>query len=104
MKAGTIRTVAITSLQRVAAVPDVPTVAESGYPGFETTTWYGILVPAATPPAVVNRLSAAVTKVLAAQDVRDRMAANGGTFLRPPSNTQSDRATLPSRALRIPSA
>ena len=83
MKAGQIRTLAITSLQRVPAVPDVPTVAESGYPGFETTTWYGILVPKATPRGIVTRLGAEITKVLQAQDVRDRMAANGGATVKP---------------------
>jgi len=83
MKAGTIRSVAITSLQRVPAVPDIPTVAESGYPGFETTTWYGILLPSATPQPIVQRLSAAVTKVIESKDVRERMAANGGNTVKP---------------------
>jgi tripartite-type tricarboxylate transporter receptor subunit TctC len=83
MKAGTIRTVAITSLQRVPAVPDVPTVAESGYKGFETTTWYGILVPRATPAPIVSRLATQMTKVLEAPDVKERMAANGGATIKP---------------------
>lgn len=83
MKAGMIRTVAITSLQRVPAVPDIPTVAESGYPGFETTTWYGILVPKGTPQPIVSRLGTEVTKVLESADVRERMAANGGATIKP---------------------
>jgi tripartite-type tricarboxylate transporter receptor subunit TctC len=83
MKAGAIRTLAITSAQRVPAVPDIPTVAESGYPGFETTTWYGILVPKGTPQPIVARLGAEITKVLESQDIRDRMAANGGATVKP---------------------
>jgi tripartite-type tricarboxylate transporter receptor subunit TctC len=83
MKAGAIRTLAITSAQRVPALPDIPTVAESGYPGFETTTWYGILVPKGTPHGIVARLSTEIVKVLESADVRERMAANGGATIRP---------------------
>jgi tripartite-type tricarboxylate transporter receptor subunit TctC len=82
MKAGTIRTLAITSAQRVPVLPDIPTVAESGYPGFETTTWYGILVPKKTPQPLVERLSAAIVKVLDSPEVRERMAANGGATIK----------------------
>jgi tripartite-type tricarboxylate transporter receptor subunit TctC len=82
MKAGTIRTLAITSAQRVPALPDLPTVAESGYPGFETTTWYGILVPKKTPQPIVARLSAEIVKVLDSAEVRERMAANGGATIK----------------------
>ena len=83
MKAGAIRTLAITSAQRVPALPDLPTVAESGYPGFETATWYGILVPKGTPQPMVARLSNEIVKVLNAPDVRDRMTANGGATVAP---------------------
>ena len=83
MKAGTIRTLAITSAQRVPVLPEIPTVAESGYPGFETTTWYGILVPKGTPQPIVARLSAEIVKVLESADVRERMAANGGATIKP---------------------
>ena len=83
MKAGAIRTVAITSAQRVPAVPDVPTVAESAYPGFETTTWYGILVPKGTPQPIVARLSTEITKLLESPEVKERMTANGGATVKP---------------------
>jgi tripartite-type tricarboxylate transporter receptor subunit TctC len=83
MKAGAIRTLAVTSAQRVPALPDIPTVAESGYPGFETTTWYGILVPKGTPQPIVARLSTEIVKVLESADVRERMAANGGATIKP---------------------
>ena len=78
MKAGTIRALALTSLQRVSVVPDVPTVAESGYKGFEATTWFGILVAKGTPEAIVNTLTTAITKVLQLPEVKERMSASGG--------------------------
>jgi tripartite-type tricarboxylate transporter receptor subunit TctC len=78
MKAGTIRALAVTSLQRVPVVSDVPTISESGYKGFEATTWFGILVAKGTPDAIVNRLTAEITKVLQLPDVKERMAASGG--------------------------
>ena len=78
MKAGTIRALAVTSLQRVPAVADVPTVAESGYKGFQATTWFGILVAKGTPEAIVNRLTTEITKVLQLPDIKERMAASGG--------------------------
>jgi tripartite-type tricarboxylate transporter receptor subunit TctC len=83
MKAGAIRTLAITSAQRVPSWPNLPTVAESGYPGFETATWYGILMPKGTPQPIVSRVSAEIVKVLESADVRERMAANGGATIKP---------------------
>jgi tripartite-type tricarboxylate transporter receptor subunit TctC len=82
MKAGTIRTLAITSAQRVPSWHDIPTVAESGYKGFETTTWYGILVAKGTPQPIVNRLSDAIVKVLDSAEVKERKAANGGATIK----------------------
>ena len=81
MKAGAIRTLAVSSRQRVPALPEIPTVAESGYPNFETATWYGVLVPRGTPQPIVAKLSAEITKALDAPDVRERMAANGGATI-----------------------
>lgn len=78
MKAGTLRTLAITSLQRVSAAPDVPTVAESGFKGFQAITWFGILVAKGTPDTIVNRLTSEITKVLQLPDVKERMSATGG--------------------------
>jgi tripartite-type tricarboxylate transporter receptor subunit TctC len=78
MKAGTIRAIAVTSLQRVSAAQDVPTVSESGHKGFEATTWFGILVPKGTPDAIVAKLTAEITKVLQLPDLKERMAATGG--------------------------
>lgn len=78
MKAGTLRTLAITSLQRVSAAPSVPTVAESGFQGFQSTTWFGILVAKGTPDAIVNRLTSEIAKVLQLPDIKERMSATGG--------------------------
>lgn len=58
IKAGKLKALAVTTAQRAQALPDVPTVAESGYPGFEVQTWFGLVAPAATPAAIVDKLSA----------------------------------------------
>jgi putative tricarboxylic transport membrane protein len=64
MQAGTLRALAVTSTQRSAMAPDVPTVAESGYPGFDAIAWHGILAPAKTPPAIVRKLNAEIVGAL----------------------------------------
>jgi tripartite-type tricarboxylate transporter receptor subunit TctC len=64
VRAGKLRPLAVTSLQRSAAFPAVPTVAESGYPGFEATTWYGVMASAKTPPTTVRAMNEAVNAVL----------------------------------------
>jgi tripartite-type tricarboxylate transporter receptor subunit TctC len=65
IKAGKLRALAVTSLERSSVAPEVPTVAESGYPGFEALAWHGILAPARTPPAIVQKLNAEIAKALA---------------------------------------
>src|SRR5215213_2548090 len=77
VKSGKLRALAVTSTSRSAAVPDVPTVAESGLPRFETSSWHGILVPAKTPRAIVTRLHGELVKVLNLPDVRERLTAQG---------------------------
>ncbi|HZL28865.1 MAG TPA: tripartite tricarboxylate transporter substrate binding protein [Acidobacteriaceae bacterium] len=77
VKAGKVRALAITGSKRSDLVPDVPTFAESGYPGFEVLGWYGLLAPAGTPPAVIKKLYEATAKVLAMPDVRKQIAADG---------------------------
>ena len=69
---------AVTSLKRVAEFPDVPTIAESGFPGFEASVWYGLVAPAATPKPIVNKLHDEVQKALQTKEVRERMSAVGG--------------------------
>ena len=77
IRAGKIRAVAITGPQRSNAVPDVPTFAEAGYPGYEASSWNGILVPAGTPAAIVAKLNADLVKVLRTPNVFDRLAQDG---------------------------
>jgi tripartite-type tricarboxylate transporter receptor subunit TctC len=69
IKAGKLRALAVTSAKRSTSLPDVPTVAESGYPGMDVSTWYGLFVPAGTPHSVVETVHGAVNKLLARPDV-----------------------------------
>ncbi|MBB6133721.1 tripartite-type tricarboxylate transporter receptor subunit TctC [Massilia aurea] len=69
----------MSSLQRSSAAPDIPTVAESGLPGFEALTWFGMFVPAGTPQPIVDRLNAEVKKSLASADVRAKLEQQGLT-------------------------
>jgi tripartite-type tricarboxylate transporter receptor subunit TctC len=73
VKAGKLRAVAITSLKRSALAPEFPTVAESGIPGFDTATWSGLYLPAATPRELVRRVHADIAKIAAAADFKKRM-------------------------------
>ncbi|MDP1692723.1 MAG: tripartite tricarboxylate transporter substrate binding protein [Burkholderiaceae bacterium] len=77
VKGGKLKALATTSPKRLAVLPDLPTVAESGYPGFESTAWLGLLAPAGTPKAVIDQLNAQVLKVMAMPETRERMAAFG---------------------------
>jgi len=77
IKAGKLRAVAVTSARRSSLIADLPTVAESGLPGFEVIGWYGILAPARTPAPVVQRLNAEIIKVLGLPDVREQIAGQG---------------------------
>ena len=93
VKGGKLRALAISSSKRFAAAPDIPTVAESGLPGFETGSFQGIVAPAGTPPEVVNKLHQTITKILATQEMQERLVTAGaetragtpaefGTFIR----------------------
>jgi tripartite-type tricarboxylate transporter receptor subunit TctC len=77
VRSGRLRALAVSSAQRLAALPPVPTVAESGYPGFEADQWYGIVAPAGTPTAVVARLNAEINKALALPEVAQQLAVEG---------------------------
>ena len=77
VKAGQLRALAVSSPHRVAAVPDLPTVAENGYPGFEADQWYGIVAPAGTPPAIVKKLNLQINKLLASPEIATRLASEG---------------------------
>ena len=77
VKAGRLRAIAVTGPQRSGILPQLPTIAESGFPGYETTTWYGILARAGTPPAVVSTLNAAIARALKSPEMSDRLAMEG---------------------------
>ncbi len=77
VKSGKIRPLGVTTLKRVAVVPDVPTIAESGLPGFETSQWFGILAPARTPRPVIERLYQALLRGSNSPDVKERLTAQG---------------------------
>ncbi|MEO7726391.1 MAG: tripartite tricarboxylate transporter substrate binding protein [Burkholderiales bacterium] len=77
VKSGRLRAVAVTTAKRAAAAPDVPTVAEAGVPGYEVSQWYGLLAPAGTPAAIIERLNAEVGKALKHPETRSRLQAEG---------------------------
>src|SRR5262249_7489302 len=77
VKSGKLRGLAVTSKARVAAVPDLPTASDAGLPGFEYPTWYGMLAPARTPRALVNRILADGSKALKDPQVVERFATQG---------------------------
>lgn len=84
VKAGKVRALAVTTAQRSKALPDIPTMQESGIPGYEFSSWYGLLAPRGTPAPVIARLNDAVNKALQQNDLRSRLAADaaepaGGT-------------------------
>jgi tripartite-type tricarboxylate transporter receptor subunit TctC len=81
IKGGRLRAIAVTSAKRAEELPDVPTIAESGYKGFEASTWYGLLAPARTPAAIIAKLNAEVNRVLKTPEVRERLAAEGAEAL-----------------------
>jgi tripartite-type tricarboxylate transporter receptor subunit TctC len=77
LKGGKLRALAFTSAKRVPGAPAVPTLAESGYAGFDVLSWYGVLAPAATPREIVGRLNAEINGALRSSEVRERLAALG---------------------------
>ncbi|MBL8310533.1 MAG: tripartite tricarboxylate transporter substrate binding protein [Burkholderiales bacterium] len=81
VKAGKLRVLAVLSPNRSPIYPEAPTIAESGYPGFEASVWYGFIAPANTPKAIVTRLHDEAQKALQSREVRDRLANAGGEVL-----------------------
>jgi tripartite-type tricarboxylate transporter receptor subunit TctC len=78
---GRLRPIAVTSPRRLASLPDTPTVAESGYPGFEAATWSGVVAPTGTPKAIVDRLNAEINKALGNTEMAKKLAEDGSTPL-----------------------
>jgi tripartite-type tricarboxylate transporter receptor subunit TctC len=75
--AGTVRPIAVATRERMPQLPNVPTIAELGYPDFEAVSWGGLMVPKGTPPAVVERIGADVARIVNTPQVRDQMLARG---------------------------
>lgn len=80
VKAGRLRGVAVTTPKRDALLPDIPAIAET-IPGYDVSPWYGVLVPAGTPLAIVNKLHAEISRIVLAPDIAQRLAADGGTVV-----------------------
>jgi tripartite-type tricarboxylate transporter receptor subunit TctC len=81
VKSGKVRAIAVTSAKRNAMLPDVPTIAESGVPGFETVAWFGLVAPAGTPRDVLSRLNAEVLKAMKLPDVEKRLLDSGSDLV-----------------------
>ncbi len=77
VEAGTMRALAVSGLNRLKSAPNVPTVAESGYPGFEASQWYGILAPSATPKDIIERLNSEIRTALTAPEIIERLSLEG---------------------------
>ena len=78
VKAGRVVALGVTTSRRSPALPDVPTIAEAGVPGFEATSWFGILAPAATPPAIVNKLNRQLVQIMTNPELVERLRGQGG--------------------------
>jgi tripartite-type tricarboxylate transporter receptor subunit TctC len=81
VKSGKLKAIAVGSATRSNALPDLVTIAESGYPGFETVGWAGLMAPAGTPREIVARLNAEVVRILASQELKDRFVAMGAELV-----------------------
>jgi tripartite-type tricarboxylate transporter receptor subunit TctC len=81
VKSGRLRAIAVTGAQRSAIMRDLPTIAESGYSGYETTTWYGVLGRTGTSPAIISTLNADMARALKSPDIRDKLAQEGAEVI-----------------------
>jgi tripartite-type tricarboxylate transporter receptor subunit TctC len=81
VRSGKLRLIGVSTPARLASFPDVPTISESGLPGFEFRSWFVVVAPAGTPKAIVARLNAEIRKALALPDVREKLVAQGFTVM-----------------------
>jgi tripartite-type tricarboxylate transporter receptor subunit TctC len=98
IKSGRLKVLAVMSKNRTAMMPDVPTIAESGFAGFEAAVWYGLIAPSATPKPIITRLHAEVQKALDTQDVKNRLLSSGGEVN--PGSIEQFASLLASEKLR----
>jgi tripartite-type tricarboxylate transporter receptor subunit TctC len=87
VKTGKLRALGIATAARNPTAPDIPTVSEAGVPGFEVTSWYGVLAPTGTPKQITARLASTISSALATPDLREKLAAMGAT---PVGNTPDE--------------
>jgi tripartite-type tricarboxylate transporter receptor subunit TctC len=78
LKAGRLRGIVVTTAERTSSLPDIPTLAEVGVKGYDSSQWFGVLAPAGTPPAIIAKINADLQRVLALPDVKERLASQGG--------------------------
>jgi len=90
-RAGKVVALGVATSKRIAAAPDLPTIAEQGFPDFEATSWYALVAPAGTPAAIVERLHGEIVKVLREPDVREKIAGLGAD---PVGNTPAEFAAM----------
>src|SRR5438045_6047608 len=90
-KAGKLRALAVTTAKRSSIAPDVPTLAESGLPGFEVGSWQGVFAPAGTPPAIVKRLNSEIVKIINMPEIREKLEALGAE---PVGNSQEEFSAM----------
>jgi tripartite-type tricarboxylate transporter receptor subunit TctC len=91
VRAGKMRALAVTAKRRIAAAPEVPTFEEAGVPGYEAIGWFGVVVPAGTPAAIINRLNSEIVAALALPEIRDKALAAGAE---PLTNTPQEFAAM----------
>jgi tripartite-type tricarboxylate transporter receptor subunit TctC len=77
IKAGKLKALAVTSAQRSSALPDVPTMAEQGFPEFDDTTWFGFFAATKTPPEIINKLNAEINRAIDSKSVKDKLTGLG---------------------------
>ncbi len=98
MQSGRLRVIAVTSAKRAKLLPAVPTIAEGGVPGFERSTWHGLIAPAAVPREIVSNLNALVVKIVGTQEISELFARQG---LEPQTNTPEEFAALIKRDINV---
>ena len=91
IRAGRLRALAVTGLRRSSAIPEVLTVAEAGVPGYEVSTWYGVLAPGGTPQGIVEQINSAIVRIVQLPDVRERLLAQA---FEPQADTPGEFAAI----------
>ena len=93
MRSGKIKAIAVTSAQRTQAMPELPTIAESGLPNYELRSWYGLVAPKKTPTAVIQTVNQAIGSIMMLPDVRERLATDGAEAA-PAHSPEQFRSTI----------